>query len=236
MHRFVALFAVLLLAPSLCPAEVTLLDDDFDGSELDPAWCVRLDRNPPASSWEYDVASSRLTVTDVGSLMPDVWGAADIRRTCVAPGDFRLECVFSWDTASEPPSNKAMQNLRVSLVDTAGGLVALVQYYDCWASSRGVRYAAVGSSSFQDSDRLPYIGEATVRVERTAGLVEVWWDDESILASTETSVVDSVELSFWYADWPDCFFGTESVDRVTVTAPETPVENVSWSRIKALSR
>jgi hypothetical protein len=232
-----SLFAICaLLACSQCLADVTLVHDDFDGPALDPAWQVHLDYDPPASSWEYEVTGGHLTVTDVQGDSLDVWCAACVRRECVAPGDFSLECGFSWDTTSEPQTNRAMQQLRVSLVDTAGHVLALVMYYDCWFSSRGVVYALIGSASHQGSDRLPYAGEATVRIERSDETVTVWWNEELLLTETEASAVDSLELAFWYAPRENSFFGPEFVDFVTVTAPETAVEVTTWARIKALFR
>ena len=77
----------------------------------------------------------------------------------------------------------------------------------------------------------------TVRIERVAGTVSVYWDTQQVISEAEVSAVASVELSFWYY-WhaSGSFFGTDSVDWVTVTAPETAAESASWTAIKALYR
>jgi hypothetical protein len=221
-----------LLAPWQCGADVTLLHDDFNGDSLDPAWHVRLDLIPPAAGWEYAVASGSLTVTDVQSYELTTWSSAHVRRACLAPADFTLSCGMSWDSGNNDPA--AMQQLRVSLIDTAGSSIAMAMFYDCWVAVRGVIYASIGDAQFQDTDYLPYAGEASIRIERSENVVSVYWDEEEVLTATEASRVDSVDLSFWYFWRTTSFFGTESVDYVTVTAPDTAVESVTWTRIKAI--
>jgi len=222
--------ALLVCSHSL--ADVTLVHDDFDGTTLDPEWHVRLGYDPPASSWEYEVASGVLSVTDVQGYDLASWCSARLRRECAAAGEFSLACDFTWDSDGSPA---AMQTLRVSLVDTAGGNLAIVMFYDCWVGARGVMYAGVGSTVFEGTDRLPYAGEASVRIERSGDVISVLWDEETLVTETATAAVESLELAFWYYYRYGSLFGTESVDVVTVTAPETAVEPVSWARIKALS-
>ena len=122
----------------------------------------------------------------------------------------------------------------MALIDSAGSEAALVMHYVCWDTQHGVMYASVGSTQFQDSAHLPYIGTAVVRIERLGDTVSVYWDGEMILSGTEGAEVDSVDLSFWRYLRPGAYFGPESVDYVTVTAPETAEESASWSRIKAM--
>ena len=120
-----------------------------------------------------------------------------------------------------------MQQFRVALRDTGGNHLASAIYNDCWIFEAGVAYASAGGESYASEEKLPYAGEAVARIERTGATVRIFWDSEEVLTANESAPAETLELSFWFYQYQLSFFGMESVDYVTVTAPETPVEAVS---------
>jgi len=236
-HLLLGTLLGMVMLPCVAGGGVTIVHDHFDGGALDPAWVVHLDEDPAADTWEYEVASSNLTVTDVTGAGEDEYCAVRLRRSCPLPGDFDLECAFSWDTSTEPESLSAMQRFRVSLIDTAGEHLAVVAYADEWIAYLGTIRAGLGGLSYDGGiGGLPHTGSATARITRSADTVRVFWDTDQLLISMQPAEIESLEISFWYYKYQDSFFGSESVDYVTVTAPESPVEATSWTRIKAFFR
>ena len=231
-RRALAMVAAIVLAHSLCLADVTLIDDEFDGTELSQDWSVCFNLTQPSSGWDYSVAAGTLAVTDVRGFGSDEWSAVRLRQACRATGDFRLDCWLGWAAGT----NGAMQQLRVVLLDSTGSHLASAGFSDAWVLFSGVAYASVGGEGYQSSAYLPLLGEAWAAIARTDSTVRIYWDSDEVLVGTESAPVDSLELSFWYYSYPGAYFGTERVDRVTVTAPETPVEETTWTRVKMLYR
>lgn len=231
-RRWLVAIAAVLLTHSMCLADVTLIDDDFDGTELSQDWRVCFDLASPSSGWDHSVAAGTLTVADVRGYGSDEWSAVRLRRACRAAGDFRLDCWFAWEAVS----NGAMQQLRAVLLDSTGSQLAVAGFSDAWVLFPGVSYASVGGQGYQSSGYLSLVGEASAAIARTDTTVRIYWDSAEVLVGAERAPVDSLELSFWYYSYPGAYFGTEYVDRVRVTAPDDPVEDSSWARVKALYR
>jgi len=239
MRRHCLLLVVpLLLLSAVCRADEVVVQDDFDGVDLSPDWIVHMDLPPVAQGWTYSVAAGSLTVTDVIPDTTGAWSAVRLRRECDAPGGFSLRASLGWSTSSEPPTNHAMQETRVALLDSVGNSIAVACYYDCWRGYRGTRWAQAGSETQEDApSSLPFDGWAAIRIERSAGVAEVYWDDQLLVSGADTSEVRAVELSFWhYCHLNGSFFGTGAFDSLIVTKPETSVESSSWGYIKSLHR
>jgi hypothetical protein len=228
----VPLIGLILLAASASYSDVVVYDH-FDDGVLDPAWTVEFE--VPATGWQCTEAGSQLTVTAIEGHLYNQWSKVHLTRACEAHDDFALTCSFSWDSEDQ---DQAMQCLRVYLLDDLRGTVAGVSYADSHLADRGHIEAGGGGGSYSGPRDLPYSGSIVVRIQRLGSAISIFWGDDAIVQGTTATAVSFVRLSFWYFRYLDSFFGTESVDFLSVEAIDTGVaeQPPSWGLVKALYR
>jgi len=110
-----------------------------------------------------------------------------------------------------------MQYFFVKALDRALESVAGVGYRDAWYAYRGSMTAWVHGSGYSPpEDQLPYSGSATVSMNRVGDSVSVFWNGDMIVAGTAPDTIHSIELEFAFFSYSGAFFGTESVDYISV--------------------
>ena len=177
--------------------EVILPDTTFEGT----------------TGWTYSESGTNLTATDVGNIGAIVYISQDFYAT----GDFEAACSFSWDSAG---TNTAMQAFSLQLY---GGetRVATADYQDPWYYHRAEKGAWIGSDYIGTGEySLPHAGSATVRIERIADMITVYWDDSILLTRNNTDIVDKLLIGFRRSTWPIGVFGSFSVDYVSASSVE----------------
>jgi hypothetical protein len=235
-----ALLAVCLatLLPALAARADVLIHDHFSDGFLNPAWQVSFEA---AYGWTYEEAGTNLTVTEVD---PEVinpsgggtWAVVSMSRAFSATDDFHVDFDFSWDCEG---SNAAMQRLTISLLDGSGGTVVGAGLSDPWLASRPCQWALIGATWQCEPNELPFLGTASVDIDRADDQVAILWNGTSIMSDVLSTPVAGVEIIFsFYAYEPpqNSFFGTESIDQVSIEGTPTPVEAGSWGSVKGRFR
>lgn len=231
---FVSLACLLALC-AVASADLVVVHDQFNDGILDPAWNVEF--SAPATGCTYTEDDSMLVVTDISTTPSSEWGKIVLTRTCQLSADFTASILMSWDAEA---SNHPMQGLHLALIDSAGSWTAYCGFTDAWVAHSG-RIVIGGDDAdanyYGPLDQLDFSGVAAFRIERSGTALSFYWDDQlmAVGSASETTITD-VELSFWYSSQSPSFFGTESVDFVTVIEVESPVTASSWGRLKALYR
>lgn len=227
--------AVAALSMLALPAAAgTVLLDDFDDGSLDSAWSVSLSN---ATGWTYSESGSELTVTDiaptvVNSVSYGTVAGVTLSRSFTELGDFDVDVDISWDSES---SVAAMQHLLVGLYDADGNLVAgLGGYRDGWVQHAGGVQAIVGSdATHPTAGSLALAGDATIGITRTNGAIDFLWDGTSLASGTSTTGVSRIDLILNHYAYDGSsgtsFFGSESVDRVSVSGVKVvPLPPAAW--------
>jgi hypothetical protein len=211
-----------------------LVQDDFDGDALDPAWDLSF---VEATGWTYEVAGGLLTVTDVAiTYLHGGWSYVTMGQEFEWTGDFEVSCAFGWDSGSLA---SAMQNFVVALKDTSETDVARAMYHDPWDQSRAHITAVAGEEQYYpDPNMLAHSGQGTFTLRRSDSSVTVLWNDQEVVSGTVTTPVYRIELSFHAGAWPTATFGSFTVDQVICSgdAWSTAAEDQTWGNVKALYR
>lgn len=202
----------------------TLLYDHFDDQHLDDAWKITTEY---ALGWEYSENESFLDVTDI---IPSIinrgsggsWSRVAMSRSFPAAHDFEVQFDFEWDSQG---TNRAMQFLYISLYDLNHDCIISSGYCDPWVSYSGRQEARIGDASFTSSlGSLPLSGSASIRLQRTDGIVKVFWDNVELLSGEAEQIVDKARISFGYYAYAKygstSVFGTLSPDMICVTSSE----------------
>ncbi|MHC4739426.1 MAG: LamG domain-containing protein [Planctomycetota bacterium] len=182
--------------------------DHFDDGVLDAAWNVTFDNS---TDWTYSESGTHLTVTDVG----DVGAIVYISQDFYASGNFDAECSFSWDSAG---TNRAMQAFGFELL-SGETRVALAHYHDPWLYHRGEKQAYIGANLYSSGlNTLPLSGSATVKIQRIAGMVTVYWNDSILLTGSNIDIVDKLRIMFVRSTYHSGVFGSFSIDYVSASS------------------
>jgi hypothetical protein len=224
--------AVVLATPGV-RADV-LVNDHFDDGVLDPTWQVVFEY---AYGWTYEESGTNLTVTDID---PEVinaagggtWAVVSLNQAFSETDDFHVDFDFSWDSEGD---NKAMQRLTISLLDGSGGTVVGAGLSDPWLGSRACQWALIGASYQCEPNQLPHAGTAAVDIDRTDDQVAILWNGTPIMNDVLSTPVEGVEIIFSFYAYEvsiGSFFGTESLDRVSIEGTPTAVEARSWGSVK----
>jgi hypothetical protein len=205
-----------------------VLEDDFDGDSLDPAWSIEMLN---CTGWTHTVGGSRLTVSDI---QPAEWPTVPepnkqsyvrLSRTFPEPlADFHLEARIGWDSEDRL---EALQALMVWAYGHARHVIADEHYGDMWLQFRGARMGSVGrygqSCRYVNSgrDTLPDKGTAELTIERVGDRVTAHWDGHELLRGISTDPLAELVIGFLWtvhagADGKSSF-GTEWIDSIRVT-------------------
>jgi hypothetical protein len=214
IQYFIIVAVIFFMSIGALPACADLIYDDFDDGILDSAWEVSFDN---VSSWTYVETGSALVVTDIIS-ETDGWATVTLTQNCDPLSDFWIDFDFSWDSEG---SNKAMQQIILSLFDSNGEKFASVGYIDAWVYQRGEKYAAIGNDTFASGyNTLPFAGSVNTDITRQDGTMNILWDDINLLSGTSSVSLSSVSLAFSYYPLSGrSIFGTESVDLIADPPP-----------------
>jgi hypothetical protein len=207
--------------------------DHFDDEVLDPAWSIILES---AFGWSYSESGTDLIVTEID---PEVinhgsggtWAIVKLDRTFFHLGNFNVDFDFSWDSEG---STHAMQCLYVTLYGHNNVIVARSGYYDPWFGTQGSKKAYIYGNSWTSERILPLSGNASIDIDRVGTEITILWNDSPILNGDCSIPVEKVQISFWYYAYiGGSFFGSESVDLLSVSGLEVPEDYFtgiqSWS-------
>ncbi len=64
---------------------------------------------------------------------------------------------------------------------------------------------------------MPFTGSASVEISRIGSNVDVHWDNVLLVSGSDTSLLSRIDIEFQFFPYPGSFFGSESVDLVSVT-------------------
>ncbi len=155
-----------------------IVDDNFSGAALDPAWTVStVGTNPfgqavPVNKYKYSVANSNLAFSDnnpvdpprsssiASAIDPTATGFGHVYFTRTLPSslkDFEVKVDFSWDNSvGVSGQNNAMPILLFNLLDSAGNRIASAGLADSHVAFKGRRYVEVGEDSATTTPIIPF--------------------------------------------------------------------------------
>jgi hypothetical protein len=197
---------------------VTLINDHFNNSTLDPKWSINLEH---CDTWQYTLTNSNLNVTDIHSDFTG-WSSVNLQQLLTSPvSDFNIDFYFSWDSEANPA---AMQDVLVQIYST-NGKIAAAGYTDGWISYEGAKYGIIGNSSFTGSaGSLPSSGSAHVKIFRTKGNINIFWNGELLLSGTSSDLIYRIDLVFGPYHQSDSIFGNESIDLIKADGVATALD------------
>ncbi len=208
----------------------TVLHDDFDDNALDPAWTVTF---PDSNGWTFSESGTQLTVTDIDPAIINpggggTWAKVVLSQSFTSLSDFHVDLDFSWDSAG---SLRAMQALYFRLFDADDTEIAVVGYGDAWIAQSGERFGRVGANNANSGfNSLPFGDTATVDISRVNDDIDIIWDGGNLVSGTSDAALGRIDMEFWFyaaAVFPPPFFGTESVDLISVSGTEAAVPEPS---------
>lgn len=211
--RTMILVVSCLFFPTFAVAGVVVFDD-FDNSELDPAW--QIGYREYASGWSYAEAGTNLTVTEVAVTTDRQWGDVSLSRIIAPMGDFAASLAFSWDSADDA---KAMQRFGIYLKDAEGNNVIYASYNDAWQFQRGEKTASGGGEFYSSGyNSLPLAGNTIIEIVRIGNDISVSWGGQEYFTTQSSTAVTQVEIRFGHYkyDASNSFFGTIAVDYISV--------------------
>lgn len=207
---------------------ITPIVDDFNDGTLSTDWSVSLDN---ATGWTFVESGGLLTVTEIDPTVVNYgdggpMARVNLRQTFTPLTDFTASCAVAWDSGS---SLGAMQGVGLQLFDGSGLRVAGLEYTDGWVADRGTRRWFFNAATTGNSGRgaLPFSGTALLGIARVGSDVTVSWNGNPLGMGSSSSPIARVDLYFWYYAYDHAingtsFFGTESIDSVTITGVAVP--------------
>lgn len=205
----------------LAEAANIVINDHFDDGVLDPAWSIYFNQ---ATDWFFTESGTVLHVTDVATTGSG-WASVNLTQYFTTPlSDFNIDFIFSWDSEG---SVLAMQNVLVQAYAQAGQ-IAEAGYSDGWIDSGGAKYGMIGGNSIDTGpDSVTSTGSASININRTANVINITWDGESLISGIDGDLLGRVDLVFAYYVYDEAgvtsFFGNEDVDLIKVEGVYAPV-------------
>ncbi|RJP57067.1 MAG: hypothetical protein C4541_10825 [Candidatus Auribacter fodinae] len=197
----------------------TVLDDQFNGTAIDPAWTIEYLGNIKSPYWQYSVSGGYITVTNIYpvtySSNPQLdHSSVRLSQTFDGLSDFSFTSQLVWN---QNASNAASDEFMFILP----GIVQ-VGYRDVWITSQGnFEIYPVGSTSVITDHDFPFSGTANVEVTRVNGTVNVYWNGTLRKTFTNTDPLTELRLFFDFKAVTDGtingFFGTQKVNYATIT-------------------
>lgn len=203
----ISILIISLFIPAV-QAEV-FVSDDFDDMMFDPAWDVSFDN---ATGWTYEESGTILNVSDIEiESSGSNWSRVYLNQDVYLEGDFSFEISLGWDSQG---SNSAMQNVYLYLLNN-DEVVSGGGYHDSWVQNTGEIFGNVGQDSYHSGQgSMPYSGSGVVRIERTDGIITVYWNDSELYSAANSTLIDKVRIAFVKYTWPTATFGDISVDYI----------------------
>jgi hypothetical protein len=206
---------------------ITPIDDQFNDATLSPTWAVSFEN---ASGWTANETGGSLTVTDIAATVNNAGSGGAFVRAILSQSftplaDFNASCVVAWDSENDV---QAMQGVGIRLFDTTGTFIVGAEYVDGWVAYRGTRlWDFGGTRNHSGRGLLAFSGTAALGIARVGSDVDVTWDGAPLASGTSSSPIGRVDLMFWYYPFTGfegvSFFGTESIDSVTVSGSPVAV-------------
>jgi hypothetical protein len=211
---------------------ITPVIDQFDDGTLSTAWSVGFD---DATGWTFAETGGSLTVTDISPAVVNAGSGGTMARVLLSQtftplADFTASCAVAWDSEG---SVNAMQGVGIQLFDGSGANVAGLDYCDAWVGYLGTRrWFLNGTPANQGRDKLPLSGTASLGLSRVGSVITVSWDGTTLATGSSSSPIERVDLTFWYyaydnVSYGTSFFGTESIDSVSITGSVAAVPEPS---------
>ena len=177
-----------------------------------------------ARGWDVRNDGDRLRVLHVDPAVIHTeshgpWSRARLSRPLAPFGDFFLEAAIAWD--DEGAGERAMQNLYVTLYDTAGNEVVCAGHHDAWSATTGSRYARVAGCARESGYGTARArGRTDIRVVRRGGVVGVLFDGveahQGASAAPVARVVVQVDFYAYRGPDGDSAFGTMTLERLEI--------------------
>jgi hypothetical protein len=166
----------------------------------------------------YGENGSALTVTDIHSSTMNTWAKVSLGRSFDALADFDVDFNFSWDSED---SINAMQNISIGLYDISGSLITEAGYMDAWNGHYGMQYVLTDDkdySYFSGFGILGDSGSAEIDIKRVGKDIGFYWNNSWLFSGTDDDLLASISINFEYYTHTTSFFGSESVDLVSVAS------------------
>jgi hypothetical protein len=128
------------------------------------------------------------------------WSTVRLAREIEPRGDFDLAAGLAWSDDGTGP--RAMQNLYVTLFDTAGNEIVCAGHHDAWDGTTGSRYTRLGGAEKQSGyGTQPACGRADLRIARASGVLRVSWNGEEMRSCQCAAPVARVVVQVDYYPW-----------------------------------
>lgn len=212
---------------------ITPIVDDFNDGSLSTAWSVGFEN---ATGWTFVESGGLLTVTDIDATVVNAGSGGPMARvnlsqTFTPLTDFTASCAVAWDSED---SVRAMQGVGLQLFDGNGLRVAGLEYADGWVGFRGTQRWFFDAITTGISPRglLPFSGTALLGISRVGSDISVSWNGNPLATGSSSSPIARVDLYYWHYAFDSVFdgtsfFGTESIDSVTITGSAVTVPEPS---------
>lgn len=208
-----ALIAGTLLVP-LAQGSV-VFSDNFNDNILNTNWTTRFEN---ASGWTFEETGGSLVATDISRISNEQWARVYLEQELTLDAEFHAEMAITWNSFG---SNRAMQNVYLGLLDDQNNWISGVGYNDSWVARRGGYVATVGDA-FRSTglNSLGHSGSAQFGISRIGDLFNITINDSLFYSGTSDSDISKIGIRFDY--FPTnrlggSFFGTQTVDYITVT-------------------
>lgn len=216
---------------------ITAIDDQFNDGTLSSAWTVGFQN---ASGWTAAETGGALTVTDIASTVNNggsggAFARAFLSQSFTPLADFTASCVVAWDSENDV---QAMQGVGIRLFDGTDTFIVGAEYVDGWVAFRGTRlWDFGGTRNHSGRGLLAFSGTAALGIARVGSDIDVTWDGAVLASGTSSSPIARVDLMFWYYPFNGAegvsFFGTESIDSVTISGSPAVVPEPSTMLLMA---
>lgn len=113
------------------------------------------------------------------------------RRVPAIKGDFNLIFDLEWEL---PSDRRFMGMANVHLINTRNETIASAGLSDGWIKGPARFSAAIGKTILKQRKDAPDIKRKTFRIERIAGTISIFIDDEKILSEQNEAIVSALRF------------------------------------------
>ncbi|MEW6535416.1 MAG: PEP-CTERM sorting domain-containing protein [Candidatus Auribacterota bacterium] len=187
---------IIILCYVINGSAATVINDDFNGSSLDPAWDVSFIGNIKSPYWNYSVSGGKLAVYD---LYNDIWypdGYATYTQVTLsqefpAMSDFNLTVNFAWNQDS---------NVDAGFMFIILPEITMSGYRDVWNNAPG----QIESLDLDTGEKyigprtLPYNDSVEIEISRVNDILSFRWDNVLIYEYTDDTPLDKLTINLYF--------------------------------------
>lgn len=179
------------------------VNDDFNGPNLNTSiWTVTKEGNPAfgytVGPWSGMGGENSLYCSPITGGNPSSYNGYFFTHTLSIPcqENYTVETEIAWKASNQFP----IFGVYLLLLNSSGGTIVQVGYYDAWAFSSAHKYAYIEGTSPTIGSELPLSGRAALKVERNGdqgpngNQVKIYWGGGLLKTGTSFSTVAKIQL------------------------------------------